>query len=170
MGGFGSGWHRGRKLTVENCVSLVASQARRAGHLPNGCSETYLPLTHPQTGERVETLHYAFVENKQGFRILWLRSMVWQDKRLDLEQRIPLMTTRPYFGGVRWWFACLSCQRRVGRLYLPPGRNYFACRHCYNLTYRSAQEHDKRFDHDGWPFLLRLWERMLASRRAGRKK
>ena len=31
-------------------------------------------------------------------------------------------------------------------LYLPPGARYFGCRHCYNLTYRSAQEHDKRVD------------------------
>jgi len=29
---------------------------------------------------------------------------------------------------------------------LPPGGKYFGCRHCYNLTYQSCKEHDKRLD------------------------
>ncbi len=29
---------------------------------------------------------------------------------------------------------------------MPPGGRYFGCRICYNLTYRSCQEHDKRVD------------------------
>jgi hypothetical protein len=56
------------------------------------------------------------------------------------------------FGGVRWWGRCplvldgRSCGRRVLRLYLSPGARCFGCRLCYRLTYRSAQEHDKRVD------------------------
>lgn len=34
--------------------------------------------------------------------------------------------------------------RRVGKVYLPPGGKYFGCRHCYQLSYRSSQESDKR--------------------------
>ncbi len=33
------------------------------------------------------------------------------------------------------------CGRRVGKLYLPPGEAYFACRECHQLTYQSQQEH-----------------------------
>jgi hypothetical protein len=58
-------------------------------------------------------------------------------------QTIPLLTTRPYLGGQRFWFQC-ECGRRVGRLYLPGGQRVFRCRHCWNLTYQSAQEHDQR--------------------------
>ncbi len=49
-------------------------------------------------------------------------------------------------------FTCLLiigdrlCNRRVGKCYLPPGGKYFGCRACYNLTYRSCKEHDKRID------------------------
>jgi len=57
-------------------------------------------------------------------------------------QVIPLETARPYLGGIRFWFVC-DCGRRVGRLYLPFRQPAFRCRHCYNLTYQSAQEHDK---------------------------
>jgi hypothetical protein len=66
------------------------------------------------------------------------------------DYRVLLTTTRPRFGGLRWWFVCplvvrgYACERRVGKLYLPPGSRYFGCRHCHELTYRSAQEHDKR--------------------------
>jgi hypothetical protein len=38
----------------------------------------------------------------------------------------------------------VPCDRRVAKLYLPPGGRYFGCRECYRLTYRSAQEHDAR--------------------------
>jgi hypothetical protein len=39
-----------------------------------------------------------------------------------------------------------ACRRRVAKLYLPPGGEYFGCRHCYNLTYESCKEHDNRVD------------------------
>ncbi|MBW3599539.1 MAG: hypothetical protein KY475_19980 [Planctomycetes bacterium] len=34
----------------------------------------------------------------------------------------------------------VACQRRAGKLYLPPGAKYFGCRTCHDLTYRSSQE------------------------------
>ena len=40
----------------------------------------------------------------------------------------------------------MPCGRRVGKLYLAPSGHYFGCRHCHELTYRSAQEHDQRTD------------------------
>jgi hypothetical protein len=64
----------------------------------------------------------------------------------------PHSTTRLHRGGLLWWFLCPvplgrgCCGRRVRKLYLPPGGHYFGCRDCHNLTYRSAQEHDKRVD------------------------
>jgi len=67
-------------------------------------------------------------------------------------QVIPLTATFPYFGGVRWWFSCpcdtdgSPCQRRVRKLYLPPGATAFGCRSCHKLTYTSAQTHDHRIN------------------------
>jgi hypothetical protein len=34
----------------------------------------------------------------------------------------------------------------VQALYLPAAVRKLACRHCHDLTYRSAQRHDKRVD------------------------
>ncbi len=53
-------------------------------------------------------------------------------------------TTRCYFGGVRYWFLCPACSKRVGKLYASLSANEFKCRHCHNLTYRSSQTHNQR--------------------------
>lgn len=59
----------------------------------------------------------------------------------EFDYKIPLITTPCYFGRVRYWFECNSvknvayCRRRVGVLY--KDGDYFGCRHCYNLTYKS---------------------------------
>jgi hypothetical protein len=65
------------------------------------------------------------------------------------DYHVRLTTTRPHFGGLRWWFLCplladgWPCLRRVGKLYLPPGAWYFGCRQCHDLTYTSCQESRK---------------------------
>ena len=63
-----------------------------------------------------------------------------------VEMSIPLQRTAHPFGYDRWWFTCPLvvnggvCTRRTAKLYLPPRGRYFGCRHCYSLTYKSAQE------------------------------
>jgi len=32
------------------------------------------------------------------------------------------------------------CQKRVGKLYMPPGSIYFGCRECHDLVYLSSRE------------------------------
>jgi hypothetical protein len=53
-------------------------------------------------------------------------------------QRVPITWTDLHFGGRRPWFICRCCGRRVAILY--GLRDYFACRHCYELAYESQQE------------------------------
>ena len=54
-------------------------------------------------------------------------------------QEIQLDSTSPNYGGVRWWFLCPKCGRRVALLHRPSYTHHFFCRHCYNLTYSSIQ-------------------------------
>jgi hypothetical protein len=55
----------------------------------------------------------------------------------------------PHFGGRRWWMCCPAvvggrpCGRRVRKLFLPLGGRIFACRKCYDLTYKVCQESHK---------------------------
>ena len=140
MGGFGSGnrWNRpARRLTVEESLSLGIRNFR--GHIFQGSAGT---ITWTRAGT---------VTNSLGFSVTWGNVPIltlrycWRDEA-DASVSIPLQTTRPYLGGVRWWFTCplviagVPCKRRIRKLYLPPGAKYFGCRHCYRLTYRSVQE------------------------------
>jgi hypothetical protein len=64
----------------------------------------------------------------------------------EFQQRIEFVSTSLAWGGVRWWFACPLCSRRVGCLYLPPEEFYFGCRRCYELTYQSSNRTRRRSD------------------------
>lgn len=54
------------------------------------------------------------------------------------EHTVYFAQTACNYGGVRYWFRCEGCQRRVGVLYLSGGQ--FACRHCFSLAYKSERE------------------------------
>ena len=66
-----------------------------------------------------------------------------------MDYKVRLETTRPNFGGLRWWFICPLVRRdggpprRVAKLYLPHGAKYFGSREGYGLTYTSCQESGK---------------------------
>jgi hypothetical protein len=155
MGGPGSGnhyhWWRGQKKeTVEGCKRLDASRWMREGILRAGLRHagTWCWYSDATLTRQTSSLGYEVdaVSDPPAVRLFY--TMKPSGEALDY--RILLTVTRPRFGGLRWWFVCplavngRPCGRRVGKLYLR-GR-YFGCRHCHRLTYRSAQEHDKRVD------------------------
>jgi hypothetical protein len=57
-----------------------------------------------------------------------------------VRQTIAFATTKPRFGGTRWWFVCPSTGKRVGRLHLPPGATEFLSRRAHGLTYACQTE------------------------------
>jgi len=62
----------------------------------------------------------------------------------QVAQEVHFDWTPCHFGGKRPWLICMHCGQRVAVLYLK--LKYFACRHCHDLTYRSCQESDGRFN------------------------
>ena len=60
----------------------------------------------------------------------------YQRKPVEL-YRAQLVTTAQHLGGVRYWWLCPRCRRRVAHLY---GGPMFWCRHCHGLTYATVQE------------------------------
>jgi hypothetical protein len=63
---------------------------------------------------------------------------------VPVAQEIKLDRTSPNYGGVRWWFICPRCGRRVTLLHRPSHTYYFFCRYCYDLTYSSVQSSHTR--------------------------
>lgn len=50
-----------------------------------------------------------------------------------------LTTTRTRFNGIRFWFQCPQCKRRVGVLFKHPIWAIMSCRLCLNLHYRKQR-------------------------------
>lgn len=134
MGGFGSGgmcrWNKKTTLEETKCIDIRYMNKRKlltpgvTGSLrwtvrgaPNGdirfyCHDGYLQLD------------FRYRENGGE----------WQ----SMMQRISFDSTSCNYGGVRLWFLCPHCEKRVAVLSAYGVR--FLCRHCYQLTHASKQE------------------------------
>jgi hypothetical protein len=151
MGGFGStrwGSHSKRTAVEEGLTLDLASMARAGCFVP-----WYSGRTTWSRGER-QTASIGYTVRPEGEGLLLLLRHTWtpwgaeEAREVELPVRLEQQPMR--FGRVRWWGRCplmmngRPCNRRIGKLYSPPGSAYFGCRVCHGLTYASAQEHDKR--------------------------
>ncbi len=86
-------------------------------------------------------LSSSIYDGEKYIRLNYTQTDRSTEEKKDFKYRITLTSTPCYFGGFRYWFICpwysngAYCGRRVGVLYL--GGKYFACRHCYDLSYSS---------------------------------
>lgn len=139
MGGVGSGtWYRyDKKTTVEDSLTLSIWDFRDEIY-----SQSSGTLKWIFAGGRESSIAYSV--SQIDCPVITLR-YCWSDRE-DIEISLRLQSTPTNFNGRRWWFTCplvsngVACQRRVGKVYLPPGSPYFGCRNCHDLTYRSSQE------------------------------
>jgi hypothetical protein len=140
MGGWGSGgWYRSnKKSTVEE--SLVFGVRDLRNRLIAGAAGT---LTWTWNNGSTSSIGYS-VTGGYDWRTITLHYR-WRDKE-NVSIPIRLEATPTQFGGRRRWFVCplsvggIACNRRAGKVYLPPGAKYFGCRKCHDLTYRSCQQ------------------------------
>jgi len=139
LGGCGSGeWRLDVKTTVEDCRFLDVSRWVREGVLRPERYRRGLWAWY-KGGEKTSSIGYEVDTTDMAaprFRLFY----TFTDSGEKVDETARLDVTRPHFGGVRFWFTCLRCGRRVGKLYLPPGRRRFRCRRCYDLTYTSCRE------------------------------
>lgn len=151
MGGFGSGERQIKKTTVESCLNLDAGRfSKQVAIRPGLYSTAELTWTNSRK-ERILSVRYWLEPKAEDRAVLHITSRLEADgTETTLIEPILLVGTRPNFGGVRWWFVCplvkdgVTCNRRVKKLFLPQGGQYFGCRACHDLTYESAQSHDPR--------------------------
>lgn len=60
-----------------------------------------------------------------------------QKAEIKVENLTIKLTTSKTKAGVRYWFQCPLCSKRVGKLYKHPLNNALGCRICLNLDYNS---------------------------------
>ncbi len=138
MGGMGSGrgsWGN-RRLTVEECRVISIPQMVKS-HLVDDlpCSAS---VVWPDTSFSVRYWMESVDEDTLSAALDY--ELGYGGRFEKQAYAIRLLATRPFYGGRRWWFECPACGQRCFKIYLPPGARGFACRGCYDLTYRSAQE------------------------------
>jgi hypothetical protein len=151
MGGYGSGLTPERtaakKTTVEDSLVLTASSLVRQKALIPG-TRTVGSWSWIDEGEDrpFATTGYEADLTDESNAWLWLR---YQVNGEPVDYKVRLVTTKPNYGGRRWWFICRLVRndggppRRLAKLHLPPGAKYFASREAHGLTYTSCQESGK---------------------------
>ena len=152
MGGCGSGrfYRWDKKTTVEECRVLDVSRLYREDLLgwDRRWSGSWI-WSDAATGERTSSVGMEIDTTDEWHP--WVRLFYrFTQSGQEVDYKIRLQTTRPHFGGYRWWLTCplvvrgRPCLRRVRKLYIPPSGLYFGCRQCHDLTYKSCQESDGR--------------------------
>jgi hypothetical protein len=144
MGGYGSGWQRSKKATVEDCLVLsMDTFVRRKALVPG--ARTRGGWGWWREGEKDPFARISYEVDASDPEQAWLR-LDYRVNEIPVDYRVRLTTTRPTYGGQRWWFICpLLCQdggppQRAAKLYLPSGERYFGSRAGYDLTYTSCQQ------------------------------
>lgn len=137
MGGYGSGRYPDTyNYTVEDCLTIDINWLKRKGHIKAGYSSSGI-LTWSRNGNVTSSLALTTHLDADPPYICLLYTWNKTEKR---DYRVFLATTRPYYGGTRYWFHCPNCGKRVGKLHNAPGSGSFLCRTCQNLTYTSCRE------------------------------
>ena len=123
-------------------VTLFASRLNEQHYLLQGV----LRWTVWPTDEILAELEYWLErEGHSGWSCLLSFALLDDPVPFEVRQRVSVATTRPHFGGLRWWFRCpgecdgRSCGRRSHKLYLPAGGVGFACLLCHGLVYSSTR-------------------------------
>src|SRR5262249_45115848 len=111
---------------VEHALMLNIDQLIRAGGLRPWPTSGQLNWT----GRASSVNFQAYLVNPGGYLQL---DFTIGDRQVS--QTIALDSTRPHYGGTRWWFVCPVTGERVGRLHLPPDASQFASRVHHGLTY-----------------------------------
>lgn len=156
MGGYGStrwNWHI-KKDTVDDSRMLSIFYLNQQGLLkPKTTITGSLTWTNSYTGEYRASIGYEINTSVSNPYVrIYYTITRFDGSKEEFDYKIRLETTACNLGGSRWWFICplsvdgRNCNKRVGKLYIPSRGNYFGCRHCYDLTYRSSQESDKRIN------------------------
>lgn len=143
MGGIGSSrWgFSPRKGCIEEYSAFDLDAWISAGLLLHEAGR--IEWEHPYTGSKNSLVYFlrsTLVPDCKYVEIFYAQS----DGELVYDPTT--IVSKPQAIGIRWYFVCLHCGRRVRKLYQIHPRAFYACRHCSDLTYRSAQQHNKNHD------------------------
>jgi hypothetical protein len=137
-------WSYGGKTEADYLQKIETSFLRKHGFF-NGWRSDTITWTNGYSGNKSSVgIEVSTLDNDDYLRIHYTQTDNDTGKKKDFDYKIPLVTTPCRYGGRRYWFKCpwyknsIYCGHRVSVLY--KDGDYFACRHCYDLTYSSRKE------------------------------
>jgi len=131
-------WAYATRRTVESCNSISTFWLNKNGYFDYLTESGGLKWT-VKSGKEVGSVGFmvSTADENSHIRFQYTHTNCDTREKIDLDYEVPLVSTPCNYGGKRWWFVC-CCGTRVAKLYLVT--KYFACRDCYNLTYRSSRQ------------------------------
>jgi len=148
-------WPWSNRSTVEECLVLDSAWLKKRGYF---CGYKSGRLEWKNSYEEVESSIRIVVSANQPdsfenyVQLIYTITDSFRGEKLRKDYKVVLDRTPCNYGGFRYWFICplsvegTTCNKKVAKLYLPPGGVYFGCRNCYDLTYHCQKEHDNRLD------------------------
>jgi hypothetical protein len=149
MGGSGSTrWNAHlKRWTAEDCLNLSIFDLRRllgASVFREQQSRQSILVWTRRKGGLHSSVGYSLTWQPTAQLTLTYTITPTGGESFQLANIIALESTPCQYGGVRWWFTCPVCKRRIGVLYYRRAvlihTAEWACRHCHDLTYNSVQE------------------------------
>src|ERR1700691_391655 len=108
MGGYGSGWQGPKKEVVGDCLIISASYGKRQGILKAGI-HSFGSVTWNNRSGNSFVVNYGVdtMDLSHHYLRLWYSwAWSWANEEGSEAYQVRLTTTRPWFGGLRWWFIC----------------------------------------------------------------
>jgi hypothetical protein len=141
MGGTGSGrhFHYSTRSYTDDYLDLDIRLMNQRGWLNKS---NYQNLSWKRNGQEIGSIKFLvwtrvqFPEEIPNIKMRYnvrKNAGAWQ----ELDYKINLTTTKCNFGGVRYWFICPDCNKRVCVLYADI---LFKCRSCLGIVHKSRNE------------------------------
>jgi hypothetical protein len=130
MGGSRSGRYGGRP-TAEGCGSHILTT-----RFLHQCKVRHGQLfTAAAAQDQSFQVAFTLDTRDPNYSFIEVEHEPYTDYEGTVRYIVRLVTTRPPFGGLRWWFICPSTGQRVSKLFLPRGGRKFLSRQAYRLGY-----------------------------------
>lgn len=136
-------WSYSNRTEADGLKKIEVSFLNKSGYFDTGSKYGTIKFSKNGTPTGSISIQSFISDTDQYIKFNYIQTDNQTGEKKEFDYKIPLTTSLCYFGGKRYWFICpcytnnFYCGRRVGTLY--KNGNYFACRHCYNLTYNSRK-------------------------------
>lgn len=134
------------KTLKEDCKLISIYKLKEWGYLNRSFMWGGVKWTNSYT-EKESSVSFQMNISNDDFdiyiKLIYTITDSYTGEKYEINQKYPITKTHCNYGSDRYWFICsvynggVYCGRRVAKLYLGAGSHYFACRHCYDLTYSS---------------------------------